>query len=188
MLKSFTTLPLLLVCLFGATACTSHSHGGAPQALHASSDQYVGTYSGASGQTVTVRQHGDGFVLETDRGGQTRSYDGYVLNIDGVSVWEITMADPAAATDSEGRPVVPTYMYGRTERKGDEVTFRRLRTEWLEQQAKGMSDAAFGRTPQIAEGSGAIVVRHPAAVESMLRKAVHDPAAFGDAETFRKVQ
>lgn len=169
--------------------CTDTSrHGGAPQALHAASDRYVGTYTGPSGQTVTVRRGGDGFVLDITRDGQTRSYDGYVLDVDGVSVWEITLADPSASKDSQGRPVVPTYMYGRTERRGDDVVFRRLRAEWLQQQAKGVPDSAFGMTPQIAEGSGAIVVRHPAAVESILRKAVHDPAAFGDVEVFKRLQ
>ncbi len=163
-------------------------HGGAPRALHAASDAYVGTYTGPSGQTVSVSRNGDGFTLNVTRDGQTRPYDGYVLNIDGVSVWEITLANPTSDTDSEGRPVVPTFMYGRTERRGDDVVFRRLRAEWLQQQAKGVPDSAFGMTPQIAEGSGAIVVRHPAAVESILRKAVHDPAAFGDAEVFAKAR
>lgn len=180
---------LVAVALAGTItlgACSSAHKGGAPQALHAPIDAYVGTYTGPSGQTVTVRRAGDGFVLDITRDGTTRSYDGYVLDVDGVPVWEITLAEPDSDADSRGRPFVPTYMYGRTERRGNEVDFRRLRTEWLAQQAKGMSDAAFAMTPQIAEGSGAIVVRHPAAVESILRKAVHDPLAFGEVEVFKK--
>lgn len=186
MLKSLVMCPLLLACLLAAPACTSTHRGGAPQALHAPSDAYVGTYTGPSGQTVTVRRAGNGFVLDITRDGTTRSYDGYVLDVDGVPVWEITLAEPDSDADGRGRPFVPTYMYGRTDRHGDEVEFRRLRAEWLAQQARGMSDAAFAMTPQIAEGSGAIVVRHPAAVESILRKAVHDPSAFGEVEVFKK--
>jgi hypothetical protein len=155
--------------------------------LHATPASFVGHYTGPQGQFVDIRPHGGGMDLEISRNGETHLYDAYVLNLDGVSVWEITMAEPDAAKDPQGRAQLPAYMYGRVEQSSDGLVIRRLRTEWLEQQAKSMPDTAFGRTPQIAEGSGAIVVRHPAAMESLLRKAVHDPAAFGEPETFKRV-
>ena len=171
------------------TGCSSGSkHGGTPAALHSDASKYVGHYSGPRGQPVRVKKSGTGFDLDMTSDGKSKTYDAYVLNLDGVDVWEIALAEPDAAQDSQGRPQTRTYLYGRTERSERTVTFRRLRTEWLEQQASAMPDAAFGRTPQVAEGSGAIVVKHPAAMEQLLRKAIHDPAAFGEAEIFTVVK
>src|SRR5262249_11910301 len=108
-------------------------------------------------------------------------YDVDLLDIAGKRFVEIAVHQP-------DKKSVPVYMYGRLDIKGDNLTYSRMRNEWLERAVKGMPGAAYKSTADVQPNTGGVVVKDVTQMHELLEKAAADPNAFGEPEQGRRVK
>jgi len=140
---------------------------------------FEGNWKTANDRVFTIKRAGsDHYTVKPSDSDTT--YDADLLDINSARFVEFTVHEQRGSKD------VPVYMYGRITIKGNDLTFRRLRNEWLEKAAKGMDGVTYKSTADIQRNSGGAIVNNPTTMHDLLSKAAQDPGAFGDPETARR--
>jgi hypothetical protein len=169
--------------LLPLSAC-SHSHPTrvADVATPVTDPSFEGSWASNGGRSAVVKRgSGDTYkVTITDKTGST-TYDVDLLDIAGKRFVEIAVHQPDKKT-------VPVYMYGRLDIKGNNLTYARMRNEWLERTAKSMQGVTYKSTSEVQKDTGGVVVKDVAQMHELLEKAAADPTAFGEPEQAHRVK
>lgn len=173
-----TLLAAALIALLIPLSACSHSHPDrvADIATPVTDPSFEGSWASNGGRSAVVKRgSGDTYkVTITDKTGST-TYDVDLLELAGKRFVEIAVHQPDTKS-------VPVYMYGRLDIKGNNLTYSRMRNEWLERTAKAMQGVTYKSTGEVQPNTGGIVVKDVNQMKELLEKAAADPAAFGEAE------
>jgi hypothetical protein len=174
------TLAMALVMLPGCAQ--PHQARVADVATHVTDPSFEGSWSSSAGRSAVVKKaSGDSYLVTiSDKTGST-AYHVDLLDIAGKRFVEIAVHEP-------DKKSVPVYMYGRLDIKGNNLTYARMRNEWLERTAKSMQGVTYKSTGEVQKDTGGVVVKDVAQMHELLEKAAADPAAFGEPEQAHKVK
>jgi hypothetical protein len=173
-------LAMLLVLLPG---CSKPPHARvADVATHVTDPSFEGSWASNAGRSAVVkRDSGDSYLVTiSDKTGAT-TYHVDLLDVAGKRFLEIAVHEPT-------RKTVPVYMYSRLDIKGNNLTYSRMRNEWLERTAKAMQGVTYKSTGEVQKDTGGVVVKDVAKMQELLEKAAADPAAFGEPEQAHRVK
>jgi hypothetical protein len=170
--------------LLALPAC-SHTHQTrvADVATQVSDPSFEGSWKSNAGRTAVIKHASrTGYTVTITDNSQTTNYDVDLLDIGGKRFVEIAVHDP----DKKGE--VPVYMYGRVDIKGNDLTYRRMRNEWLEKTAKSMQGVTYKSTGEVQRNTGGVVLKDAKQMQELLEKAAADPTAFGEPEIAHRVK
>lgn len=190
MRKSTCGLPGRVLCALAAAivigGCASGPSGGLPASTRVVQPSIYGRWSASDRSVVTITEGGcDSMVIESTSGSEKRTMTGYVVEIDGQRVTEVCVYRPDAAAKEKN--AAPVFDYGQIAIKGDTLTYRPLRVEWLKD-AAGTSGGVYVDASRAEKGAGGAVVKDAVAMQDLIRRALHDPRAFGDPMVFTRVK
>lgn len=181
-----STLRRLLFVLPLALAACAGPRGGVDSSTHTTDSAYVGSWKSASETVIAISSGRDqSFRIWVTDPHESTERAGYLLDIDGKQVAEISVYDPAA-DNAHSKESLPVYHYALVSVSGNTMTHAPLRPEWLKSAVQGKSGAVYGSTSQIIGGSGSVVVKDAAMMKALLVKAVHDKDAFGPTDTLQR--
>ena len=182
-MKRTLLVAALTAILLPLSACSnSRPARVADVATHVTDPGFEGSWASNGGRTAVVKRgSGDSYkVTISDKTGST-TYDVDMLDIAGKRFIEIAVNQP-------DKKSVPVYVYGRLDIKGNNLTYSRMRNEWLEKTVKGMQGVAYKSTGEVQPNSGGVVVKDVAQMRELLEKAAADPTAFGEPEQGHRVK
>lgn len=185
-MNKFRNLPaatLSAACLLLPSCAHTHQSRVADVATQVSDPSFVGRWKSVNGRVAEVKaSKKTGYTVTMTDDSGSKTYDVDLLDIDGKTIAEIAVHEP------QGKGQVPVYLYGRIDIKGDDITYRRLRNEWLEKTAKQMQGVVYKSTSDVEPNTGGVVVRDAQQMDELLEKAARDPAAFGAPERGRRMK
>lgn len=176
-LISMTTILSLAVAAVGG--CTSSQSSVFAKSEVVSAKSLAGTWTGADGRTLTIRETPGGGLRIKDRDGN--EHTGVLADLGGRSIIEIPMSDPARMSDDAS----PVYHYGLVKVSGDTMEHQPLNAAWLASQQQGSSSIVAA---PLASGAGTVTATDPGTMRGLLRKAAGDPNAWGAKEILTRAK
>lgn len=149
---------------------------------------FMGSWRAESGHTLLIEEgSGRGFEITVSDEGGARSYRGAFVRPDPARPVPFIVINLFSATPEKGARV-PVYYYGAVRAEGDAFSVRAVRPEWLRSAAAGSADVKYVDVPEAPRSPGGVVVESPEVMRSLLSRALADPGAFAEPETYRRVR
>lgn len=137
----------------------------------------AGTWDASDGRVFVIRETPGGGLRLREPGKD--EYTGVLVNVEGRTVIEIPLSDPARMGDD----ATPVYHYGLVRVSGDTMEHQPLNPAWLTGQQQGSSVIVAA---PLVSGTGTVTATDPETMRGLLKKAVNDQNAWGKKETLKR--
>lgn len=185
-LTSLTATLALAGALSLAGCQTAAAPRGLPDDAQIEDSYFYGTWKSADGKKdLEVKPGGaKSFKLSITDAAGTRSYLGHLVRVDQQPFAELNMYKPTSATSNK----VPVFLYEHVKIEPTQFTIRPLKASWMEHAVKSIDGAAYVSVRVGNNTEGGVVMKDPASMRTLLRKALTEPGSFEDGEVFKKVK
>lgn len=170
----------------GLGGCQSNVPGGLPDTAQIEDSYFYGSWVSADGKKNLEVKPGPykSFKLAVSDATGTREYTGHLVRVDQSPFAELCMYTPREK-DSK---MVPVYLYEHVKIEPNQFTTRAMRTAWMSEAVKQIEGAKYVPVPQGATAGGGVVVRDPAMMQTLLRRALNEPGSFEAEEVYKRKQ